>query len=115
MKIELSTARALRDRGLLSNMFDSPAELERLISIGRSLHRLYENQCNGFQDYQGNWGEKASIRADKREGRLTEEAHEIAKELNAYIYLQTDPRGATVYIDNKPIPDNNYTSAVCLV
>lgn len=115
MKIELSTARALRDRGILDNMFDMPVELERLVSIGKSLHRIYENQCNGFVDYRGNWDEVASQKADKRENKLTNEAGLIANNLGVYIYFQTDPRGATIYIDNEPIPENNYTRAICLV
>lgn len=115
MKIELSTASQLRDRGIIDNMFSMPDKLARLVSIGKSLHRLYENQCNGFADYQGNWDEKASIRADKREGRLTKEAHAIAEELGVHIYLQRDPRGATVYIDNKPISQSDYDRAICLV
>ena len=115
MKIEISTARQLRDRGLLDNMFDRPENLKRLVSIGRSLHRIYEQQCDGFSDYQGNWDRVASNKADKREEKLTKEAYKIAKELGAYLYIQTDPRGATIYIDNKPIPENNYTRAICLV
>ena len=111
MKIDTYTARALGNRNLL----DSPDNIEKLISIGKSLHRLYEKQCNGFCDYQGNWDEKASDRADKREENLNKKAQAIAKEIGAYIYMQGDPRGATIYIDNKPIPDNNYTQAVCLV
>ena len=82
------TARQLRDRGIIDNMFNMPDRLERLVSIGKSLRRIYENQCNGFADYQGNWDEKASLRADKREEKLTKEAHAIAKELGVHIYLQ---------------------------
>jgi len=115
MKLEISTTRALQDRGILQSVFEGPWQLDRLISIGKSLHRLFEKQCNGFQDYQGNWDEDASIKADKREEKLTKEAHKIAKELKAYVYIQGDPRGATIYIDSKPIPDNNYTQAICLV
>lgn len=115
MKLELSTARALRDRGLLNNMFDRPENLKRLVSIGKSLHRIYEQQCNGFQDYQSNWDEQASLKADKRETRLVREAYKIANEMGAYIYFQTDPRGATLYIDSKSISANDYTNAVCLI
>ena len=37
-----------------------------------------------------------------------------AKILNLNLYFQTDPRGATIYVDRQPIPENNYTQAKCI-
>ena len=78
--------------------------------FGMRLHRIYENQCNGFLTYQGEWDEEAELRADRLEQKCTDEVLEFAKELGLYIYLQTDPRGATVYLDNKEISDNAYNN-----
>jgi hypothetical protein len=47
--------------------------------LQRSLHRLGEQQCNGFQDFRGNWDEKASERADRKEERLQKQAEKIAE------------------------------------
>jgi hypothetical protein len=35
-------------------------------------------------------------------------------ELGLHYYLQTDPRGGTLYVDNKPIAQDNYNRAVFL-
>lgn len=105
MKIELSTARQLRNRGILDNMFDRPDDLVELVKIGSRLHRYYEHICNGY-NY-----EKYERLSEKLENR----AVELAEEMGIFIYIQTDPRGATIYIDSEPIPDNNYTRAVCLI
>ena len=37
----------------------------------------------------------------------------ICAKYDASYYRQSDPRGASLYIDREPIPDNNYTRAVC--
>jgi hypothetical protein len=39
---------------------------------------------------------------------------ELASKLGLHYYLQTDPRGATIYLDTQEIPENNYTQAVCI-
>lgn len=70
---------------------------------GAELHKLYENQCNGVYD-----------NSLPDETIATFEVRERAKKLGMYIYLQTDPRGATVYLDKVAIPDNNYTQACCI-
>jgi len=39
---------------------------------------------------------------------------EYVKKLGLYIYYQTDPRGATIYVDKNRIPENDYTRAYCV-
>jgi len=70
--------------------------------VGQKLHKLYEMDCNGvieLTDYETTSQE------------LYKKANSLAKRLNLYIYYQTDPRGGTIYLDKKPIPENNYTIA----
>lgn len=70
-------------------------------SLANSLHKSFENDCNyGLTERQ-----------QKREDRLVERVHELAKQCGLYSYIQTDPRGGTIYVDDKPIPENNYTQA----
>jgi hypothetical protein len=72
---------------------------------GEELHHLYEENCNGTieeADYE------------KRTGELYEKADRKAKELGLFIYYQTDPRGATIYVDKQDIPEDNYTRAFCI-
>ncbi len=73
---------------------------------GQALHKIYRDNCNGI------------IQSDKEYFNLTEpiekEVIVYTKKLGLFVYFQTDPRGATVYLDNKPIPENNYNQAYCI-
>lgn len=97
----LYLARALADSGLLKNI----DTIEELIRIGKRLHRYFEHECNGYN------AEKYERLSDK----WSKKAHAIAKDMGAYLFIQSDPRGATIYIDNKPIPYDNYHKAICLI
>lgn len=74
--------------------------------IGENLHEIYEDNCNG-----GIPTEEAYFDLVKPH---EEKAQEMANELGLHVYFQTDPRGATIYLDKKPIPENNYTNACCI-
>lgn len=37
-----------------------------------------------------------------------------ANVLGLYVYFQNDPRGCSVYVDVKPIPDNNYQRSIAI-
>lgn len=73
--------------------------------VGNELHRIYELNCNGEiteEAYEANTGVLYEL-ADKK-----------AQNLGLFIFYQTDPRGATIYLDTKEIPENNYNSAHCI-
>jgi hypothetical protein len=80
---------------------------------GARLHKLYEFQCNGCDD-NGYSSEATVARWDKWETEFMDKAEKKAEKLELFIFFQTDPRGATVYLDIQPIPANNYTQAVCI-
>ena len=82
--------------------------------LGQRLHKLYEDQCNGFQDAFGNWDEAADKRAEQLEEKLNKQGEEMAGKLGLFIYYQTDPRGATIYLDKTEIPYDNYNKAYCI-
>ena len=73
---------------------------------GQALHKIYEDACNGIVNYDGEY--------DRLTEPIEEQVNNYAKCLGLYVYYQTDPRGATIYIDKQPIPDNNYTQAECI-
>lgn len=73
--------------------------------IGTRLCNRYTADCNG--EYSSRWEYEAT-------GKLERVAIKFAKDNDLELYLQTDPRGATIYLDIKPIPENNYTGAVCI-
>ena len=37
----------------------------------------------------------------------------VCEAIGAHYYIQGDPRGAALWVDSKPIPDNDHTGAVC--
>lgn len=80
--------------------------LLKLATDGETLRRRYENMCS----YQ--WADTPQYRGATT--RLERRIAETAQAAGLYLYIQGDCRGATVYVDMKPIPDNNYTQAHCL-
>jgi len=75
--------------------------------IGTILNKRYTADCNGdYCDHQGY--------EDLVTGEIEDKAAKFARDNKLELYLQTDPRGATIYLDKKPIPNNNYTQAVCV-
>ena len=81
-------------------------EVLSLARAAESLRKRYEAACS----YQ--WADTDEYRAktERAENRIIERV----KALGLHAYLQTDPRGATLYVDSKPIPDDNYTQAICI-
>ena len=80
---------------------------------GTALHTLYEYQCNG-EDNNG-CGMTQHIKSwERQEDKLYKEIEKYIGALGLHVYFQTDPRGATIYLDDKEIPDNNYTQASCI-
>lgn len=75
---------------------------------GQALHSIYEDQCNGFES------EEQEKYADNLETKLNAMVEAKAKELGLFVFFQTDPRGATIYLDTKEIPYNNYNKAHCI-
>ena len=72
---------------------------------GQRLHQIYEWNCNGVE-LDGT--EVTEERYNELTTPLYEKIDKKAKELNLYIFYQTDPRGATIYLSKDPIADNNY-------
>jgi hypothetical protein len=73
---------------------------------GEELHKSYEVDCNG--------GYPTEEIAEEVQNPIYNCVDSYVKPLGLFIYYQTDPRGATIYLDKEPIPENNYTRAVCI-
>jgi hypothetical protein len=82
--------------------------------IGNTLRRLYEEECNGFRKTDYTEDTKAAERNLRWQEQYENKARKFAKSNGLYLYLQTDCRGATIYLDTKEIPENNYNQAVCI-
>ena len=75
---------------------------------GEELRMIYENNCNGVYEI-----EEEYILAEKELIYKINVYKQECVEL-LYAYFQTDPRGATLYLDTKKIPKDNYSQAVCI-
>lgn len=73
---------------------------------GEELHNIYEDNCNGLFDTEESYKDAVNP--------VYELVNNKAEALGLSVYFQTDPRGATIYLDDKPIPENNYTTAYCI-
>jgi len=67
------------------------------------LHKIYEDECNGLHPTEEIYSERAF--------KLYKEISAKCKPMKLEYFCQTDPRGGTLYLDKKPIPENNYTRA----
>lgn len=79
---------------------------EKLMRYGATLGRLAEEQCNGYQDYQGNWDEKATKASERKEERIRAKVIELCKQFGCTPVFQGDPRGNVLKIQ---VPDG-YTN-----
>jgi len=75
---------------------------------GEELRRIYEANCNG--EY------KTEEEYYKAERSLVYKIQCYVQEFEELIhsYLQTDPRGATIYLSKEPINETNYTKGICI-
>ena len=74
---------------------------------GEELHGIYEDNCNGEYATEEMYREDCKFFEDMILAK-------VSIEMGLFVYFQTDPRGATIYLDTKNIPVNNYTQAVCI-
>lgn len=81
-----------------------------LRNYSKSLHRIYERQCNGYPDVLGNWDAVAEAKDEKREEILVTQIDIIVSSYGLHFYLQTDPRGASLYVAKQPIDDTMYST-----
>ena len=75
---------------------------------GIELRGIYTDYCNGdWQGLEDDYNTERQVIEDCIVRRAIDG-------LSLYVYFQTDPRGSTIYLDTEPIPENNYTRAVCI-
>ncbi len=98
-----------------------------------ALHRWSEQECGDGDNYKS-WaierdettgkpsmviyphdGKQRSYRIPDRETGALKRIEAICKFYGLHFYYQTDPRGCSLYVDNKPIADNAYNNAVAVV
>ena len=100
------------------------ADARALRRAALTLHRWYEHECKGTIQrdevtgkpywYSELTHKRVSLAADRENGAMNTISR-ICRRLNLYHYLQTDPRGGTLYVDMKEIAQDNYNRATYLV
>lgn len=73
---------------------------------GQALHKFYEDNCNGVFQAEGDY--------DKAVDPLYKAVETYVKKLGLHVYFQTDPRGATIYLDKEPLTDSAYNRGTCI-
>lgn len=69
---------------------------------GAELHRIYEDNCNGFYETEDEYYSKTlpvELSIEKK-----------AEGLSLEVYHQTDPRGASLYLGREAMSPSNYNS-----
>lgn len=97
-----------------------------------TLHRWYEYEC-GVDDGRGGTycierdegtgkpkmyrhtalGEPYGWSTPDRENGALARVAALCEAIECYYYVQTDPRGAVLYVSPKPMDNNNYHRGVC--
>lgn len=93
--------------GVCNKLGITKNEYNYIRRIGERLHSLYERNCNGTIEEQAYGDEVTRL-------RMKLAGYDPIIKNKLVIYHQTDPRGASIYLDNKPIPYNDYTTAYCI-
>jgi len=101
-----SVARKLAEVGRAKSMFDLSYMVADWEKKAKRLRKRWENECS----YE--WANTPAY--EKATERAAERLRKAVTDAGLFVYLQTDPRGATLYVDSKPIPDDNYTQAICI-
>lgn len=68
--------------------------------MGQTLHKIYEDNCNGLIDDE--------VEYQNIVNPLYAKVEDKANKLALYVFFQTDPRGATIYLSKEQITDINY-------
>ena len=78
---------------------------------GEELRKVYENDCNGLYA-----NEDVSRNAEEvLDEKITDYIKYISEtQISLFWHYQTDPRGATLYVDTEPIDEYNYTDGCCI-
>lgn len=81
-------------------------QAEKLMRYAATLHRLAEELCNGYQDWQGNWDEKRTIQSEKKRDRIQQKAQECVQAIGGKAICKGDPRGCVLLV----VFPNGYTN-----
>ena len=101
-------------------------QLKEMRKLSKAIHKCHENACNGWpklkrevrdgkQYVYQEQDDKFRERDERRLENLENRAYELACEMELVLYIQTDPRGGTIYLlpiqyKHEPHLDRIYSS-----
>lgn len=91
----ISIGLQLANRGYTGDTYT----INQLVRMAHRLWGYYIHSCNGY-NYE---------KYDRLAEKLEKNIEELAIGVGLYVYIQTDPRGGTLYVSNKPINQSTYT------
>lgn len=74
---------------------------------GAELNRIYVNNCNGVYETEDEYFLTISP--------IELSVEDKAKKLSLFVYFQTDPRGASLYLSNEMMDQSNYNRGHAIV
>jgi hypothetical protein len=109
-------------KGILKqNDYDNFA---RCTKIAIKLHRHYIYACNGTTREKlnfENWNDYQTLmnndldRIEQVNDKLIDKLDQLTKKMNVNYFIQSDPRGGTLYLDTKEINQSNYTNSYFII
>lgn len=120
--------RWLQHRGIDATLDDA----RTLRRAKMTLHRWYELECGDGDNYKSwaierdeqtgvpymaiypNTGNRRQYRIADRENGAIRRCKAICDRLGAFMYVQTDPRGAPLYVSLEPLDCTNYSRGLCI-
>lgn len=115
----------LEVQGANVSYFDEWAlKLNKLRGLSVTLQKYFEYECNGCTREKlsfETWAQYDKERelqmewVEKRIKQITKQITKLSHDLGLYYYIQTDPRGAALYVCHEPIDATRYnTQAIAL-
>jgi len=77
---------------------------------GEALRQVYENDCNEIYKTE----EENNLAENKIKMKIWQYRLKNINLKALKWFYQTDPRGATIYLDTEEISESNYNQAVCI-
>lgn len=80
-----------------------------------TLRSWFERECNGYierNETTGKWFYRGTTPIPDREKGARKRIAERCNRLNLHYYIQTDPRGWSLYLSREPLTDSNYTNGI---
>jgi len=85
-----------RSRDILSKYGITDQELDQLHRWESNLHTIAERQCNGYQDWKGNWDQKAADKDEAKEQRVMDRVTALVESHGLTVEFNGDPRGGAI-------------------